>query len=542
MTTLDALMTSIEELYKRKDGSLKEFNVEQEIIRQALQQISEKLESSYDFVNAAGRGGAGLVIELRDKQLRLSRALKLPRPRKIELIDSVKNEIEHLTTLKHDNLVAVYTAGEVNIPSLNSPYPYFVMDYVANQTDLQEALARKLKLAQATAELAKITEWLAHQLLTVAKAVRFLHARDTVHFDIKPGNVLVDSGDKAFVTDLGFAKKKTTETNKIVVGFTLFYAHPDLRMGYEEMSSENRVRRPWAPAEFRFAWDTYALGRTILQLLSQIDAHFPYAVMYDYTFVYLHLLACRMLDGRNLSEHESMRIRDEQRNKAEMLSVYLEHWLTLEPKDFADIKSTSMSQVCEDLEKLDNREYYLSAIPELSPHYPHRVQIAATAPAPFSPRVKALIEHPIFLRLRSVKQLGISETVYPGCTHTRFEHSIGAFRNCCLYLQALLHDQYNPLFRQLATTKDLKVVLVASLFHDLGHYPLAHDLEDVAPRSLKALFKHERLTQKWLDSGAIDAFRRTVRHILENEAEGWGLEVAAIKEILQWEEHPSLSL
>lgn len=536
------LLESVRELYERKDGSLAAFDEERQVLQAALDGVTNKLRDTYAFVRLAGRGGAGLVFELRDRQLRTPRALKIPRPRTGDLIDSVHNEIDHLTSLSHDNLVRVHRVGELKLPSLDAPYPYFVMDFIQDPSDFHDALARKLENLHSASELSTVTLWLASQLRSIVQAVQFLHANDTLHFDIKPANILVEQTGKAILSDLGFAKRKTADTNLTVVGFTLFYAHPDLRTAYEHMSSQNRVRRRKAPAEFTFAWDIYALGRTLLQLLAQIDRRFPYAVMYDYTFVYLHLLACRMLDGRNITKQETTCIREEQSAKSEIPTIYLEQWLTLEADDFAGIKCSTMHQVSHDLEKLMNKEYYLAAVPELSFHYPHRVQVAATAPAPFSPRIKALVEHPTFLRLRSVRQLGVSDTVYPGCTHTRAEHSLGSFRMCWLYLQALLQDPYNPLFRQLTNSDDLKALLVASLLHDLGQYPLAHDLEDAAPASLKDLLRHERLTQAWLDNTSGDAEDRTLRDIIESDNDGWGIKLGAVKDLLRTEEDLQLPL
>src|SRR5690625_336209 len=98
---------------------------------------------------------------------------------------------------------------------------------------------------------------------------------------------------------------------------------------------------------------------------------------------------------------------------------------------------------------------------------PPRRDVAVTS------RVLAVIDHPVFQRLRRVKQLGPISLIYPGATHTRFEHSIGVYGVALEYLRALQRD---PLSKSL-TDADLQVCLLGALLHDLGHYPYAHNLE-----------------------------------------------------------------
>jgi HD superfamily phosphohydrolase len=451
----------------------------------------------------------------------------------------VKNEIDHLRLLHHPHLTQVFAAGEVPVDGFHPAYPYFVMDHISNPQDIAERLTQILDDTPDAHDLPRATLWLAEQLNAISQAIQYLHRCNTLHFDIKPANILIDESGRLVVSDLGFAKKKTDSSEQTVIGFTLFYAHPDLRSAYEHMSSLNRVRRRLTPSEFMFAWDIYALGRTVLQLLAMIHHRFPDTVLYDYVFVYLHLMACRMLDGRNLTKEESSRIRDEHARRGEQSSVYFEDFLTLQADDLSELKYGQVDQICRDLTKLVERDYYIQDVPELSAHYPHRVQIAAGAPAPFSPRIKAIVEHPVFLRLRSVKQLGTTDTIYPGCTHTRFEHSLGAFRMCWLYIQALESDPFNPLFRQLTDERDLKALLVASLVHDLGQYPLAHELEDAASASpgggtrLKEAFQHERLSVEWLKNTSRDPEGRTIREIIENLDWGWNVPIESITELVQ---------
>ncbi|MGB0589866.1 MAG: HD domain-containing protein [Myxococcota bacterium] len=88
--------------------------------------------------------------------------------------------------------------------------------------------------------------------------------------------------------------------------------------------------------------------------------------------------------------------------------------------------------------------------------------------------VLAVVDHPHFQRLRRVRQLGPTYLVYPGATHTRFEHSLGVYGTVVRYLQSLLQQAE---IRLSLDEEDVRTVLMAGLLHDIGHYPFAHTLE-----------------------------------------------------------------
>jgi uncharacterized protein len=90
-----------------------------------------------------------------------------------------------------------------------------------------------------------------------------------------------------------------------------------------------------------------------------------------------------------------------------------------------------------------------------------------------------LIQHPYFQRLRYIKQLGLSDLVYPGALHTRFHHALGAMH---LMSRVIKNLQLKGIE---INDKEEEAALVAILLHDIGHGPLSHALEETLLQDIK---------------------------------------------------------
>lgn len=101
-----------------------------------------------------------------------------------------------------------------------------------------------------------------------------------------------------------------------------------------------------------------------------------------------------------------------------------------------------------------------------------------------------LIQHPSFQRLRRIKQLGLTDLVYPGANHTRFHHAIGAMYLMEQALVSLRQKGYE------ISNKEFEAALIAILLHDMGHGPFSHALENsilqnVHHEAISLLFMHQ---------------------------------------------------
>jgi HD superfamily phosphohydrolase len=104
-----------------------------------------------------------------------------------------------------------------------------------------------------------------------------------------------------------------------------------------------------------------------------------------------------------------------------------------------------------------------------------------------------LVDSAPFQRLRYVRQLGHAFLVYPGATHGRFEHALGAYH---LTKQALAALEIRGELTGISEDDRLAVTL-AALLHDVGHYPFSHALEEAGFPS------HEAQGEARLQSGVL---------------------------------------
>ena len=126
----------------------------------------------------------------------------------------------------------------------------------------------------------------------------------------------------------------------------------------------------------------------------------------------------------------------------------------------------------------------------------------------------AIVDCPTFQRLRDIRQLAMAHLVYPGATHTRFEHSLG-----CVHLSDRIYEAVKrqvdrkqcPNFAKAYGADDeqvgrgLQVVRLAALLHDLGHGPFSHTGENLMPKVNGRPITHEEMTARLIRHTEIKA-------------------------------------
>ena len=118
----------------------------------------------------------------------------------------------------------------------------------------------------------------------------------------------------------------------------------------------------------------------------------------------------------------------------------------------------------------------------------HRLRCAVHGFIRFSDAERGIIDHQLFRRLRYIRQLALTELVYPGATHTRFEHSLGVMETASRIFDRLASGEgakMEAVFREIPELQEQtmararQVCRLAALLHDIGHCCFSHAAEKV---------------------------------------------------------------
>ena len=219
----------------------------------------------YIIQRVLGQGGFGITYEAEQVSLGRKVAVKefykkdscnrdeatshvsVPSVGSKELVEKFRakfiKEARMLAGYKHPSIVKVYDVFEENGTA------YYVMEYLEGGS-LQSLVKSRGKLGEAEA-LRYIKE--------TAEALGYIHSRDTLHLDVKPGNIMLDSDGRAVLIDFGISKHIDSEghlTSSTPVGISKGYAP------LEQYKQGSDIK------SFTPATDIYALGATLYALLA----------------------------------------------------------------------------------------------------------------------------------------------------------------------------------------------------------------------------------------------------------------------------------
>lgn len=425
----------------------------------------------YDPCEIIGQGGYGVVIKIKAYNTSdvngdnfSTKAMKLLKPnntpKREKIIKDFLSEIETLSKLEHPNLPRIYDWGEVkftNSEGVLEDVPFYVMEFVEGK-DLQKRINNNEKFTT------YFFKELIFQTLSALKCC-YSNPDRIIHLDIKPDNILVVENENVLrfvLTDFGKAKliselSKNKDRRYDTAGGGIYkYVDPRLRPHLKKDKVPIEVFEEQG-SEF----DMYSIGRVYEDVYRHTESFAGKAKELNPWFYLINDLCW--------NNEENFEI--PQLNK---FNNPVDAFRTVER--IREEKSINALPI-----RFQNDEKGIALI-----------RISEGETVPFPKNIQQYVDTPEFQKLRMINQLGETDLVYPGATHTRFLHSNGTFYRALFYISSL---QHHPLFNYLYDEDDIENLLLTSLLHDIGHYPFAHYFEEMDGLE-KLKVHHETLSSK----------------------------------------------
>jgi serine/threonine protein kinase len=198
----------------------------------------------YRVLAPLGSGAMGVVLLGHDESLDRRVAIKLIRPELLQsdMRERFREEARAMARVSHPNVLQIYSLGE------HHDVPYFVMEFVEGPT-LEQWLLENRGAPDRDIALAILEG--------TCRGVIAIHAADTIHRDVKPSNILLDSQLRPRLADLGVAILcRTDRPSKPEIVGTASYMAPEIAFRRE------------VPASQRARADVYSLGCLAYELLT----------------------------------------------------------------------------------------------------------------------------------------------------------------------------------------------------------------------------------------------------------------------------------
>jgi HD superfamily phosphohydrolase len=413
-----------------------------------LKPIFDEIGDKYIFEREINAGKNGITYLIRSASHGHPYCLKTVKPyiadekERNRVKETLDKECRILKPLSHRCLPTIYESN------VECELPYYICTFHPGET------WNKFRRAKKTLR----TEEAHFVIYSLIDAFQYLHQMGRTHCDAHEDNILISEhvfAEGILIIDFGSGHRESDPSPET----------PDRgHAGFKDLEGQIRfqrdVDRKSAATEFKL-YDYKALGR-LLALMSPV---FCSNASHDQILAYREF--CIILQNDSVTK-------DWEYVKYQFNFVVSPRFLSESTKQL--FATSDGSRNC--------------------------IIIPASSEIVIGDAIQKVIESAGFQRLRGIKQLSFCEWVFPGATHTRIEHSIGVFGIAKKALDFLAVD---PWLKQRFTPTNMRSCLLASLIHDIGHYPFAHVIEHYvssrysADRELRTQVNHLAQTLKILD-------------------------------------------
>ena len=410
-------------------------------VRSVREELQRALQPRYKVEKKLGLGGAGIAYMIRATASPVIRVAKVMRPaaRRIpQLKREFLNEARKLSLLHHPNLVTAFEQSQ----STDDP-PYFVMDFVRGR-HLDKAIVTLVRKSERGDWVYAVRSIFAQ----LADVLAYLHSQKPhalLHLDIKPANII-----------LTYNHRRKPIPVLLDLGVSRFEALPS---GSSKKTAAIGTFEMW-PAKYIHAVKRLTNhGRTLFWIERQLIN----------TDLDLHLLGKTLQKVITAALGASVDSTDWRASAKADLGFLQDTASSLDIDRGSPARFTTAIELCEALQRLD-----LQASRTRSHFDLGWVRLPGRTVLNFGREARRLTDWSKFQRLRGIQQLGFVSLVFPGATHSRFEHSLGVFENSLAMLDQITGPSGDYRFRSSVPDEDLVATALVALFHDVGHYPFAH--------------------------------------------------------------------
>ncbi|HWB02111.1 MAG TPA: protein kinase [Verrucomicrobiales bacterium] len=379
------------------------------------------LRDDYELLGIVGKGKNGIVYKIAHCATGIVYCLKTTRPdleqeTAFSAAANLRKEIEILLPLSHRCI------PKIAIFDAESDPPFYVCCFHPGKTfDLFQKSEERLN-----------TEDSLFVVSSLVSVLEYLHSKGRTHCDIHPKNVMLDGDvmrNGILLIDFGSGHRESdTRTQTENRGLVFNKIAQDKAQQHKLIDRSDAISLG-AYSDFR------GLGQLLATMANVFFADGSIAQKAAYEDFHCDL------DGRNIITWKNA--------KERLLEIYDPlRKLTMLDRIFLDERGRRTS-----IQLPVSGAIFSGAIPN------------------------AIINTQAFQNLRQLAQLSFCDWIYPGACHTRFEHSLGVFD---LVRKALSKLSLHSRFRESYSFDKLKGCLLAALLHDVGHYPLAHVVEQFA--------------------------------------------------------------
>ncbi|MYC74080.1 MAG: HD domain-containing protein, partial [Gemmatimonadetes bacterium] len=419
-------------------------------------------QHEYEVLDLLGSGNSGEVYRLSHQRHGSNRVIKLFVPfyqlrqarlnepdqseHSRHIIEAARNspyqkrEYSFLSRIDHPFIVKVHDYGRQLLNSNqrarlqessgaaigggNIELPFIIAMYVEG-ADLKRRLGDLSRL-----NILKV-------LRSIAEAIDYIHVEhNLLHLDIKSGNVRVRSDGYPVLLDFALSQDLSDEALE---------QDEDVRGGID-----------WDLTPFRYGTSNIAefIQRTQTEGI-------PRREFRDEAFPGLDLYQVGLM-MRDCAGEISAALTPAEVQSFIMLTEQLTSWNQIKQHDPGSLASL--------FQKIDATHIYFNIRPGTS-HGGKEIVLSADRRVFVPPQLVPVVEHAELTRLNRLNQLSLLSSEFAGATHSRYEHSLDVLRLAQSAVRRLSDD---PRFRQIFDEKDIEMLLISALLHDINHLPMMH--------------------------------------------------------------------